>query len=319
MEDVPMMKAESLGKRYKGTVEALKDASFSVERGECVGYLGPNGAGKSTTIKIFTTLIRPTGGRAVLGGFDVNREPKKALRKTGSLVEVPGLYDYLTPRELMSYIGKIYGMHNRDIEQRTEEVMKALGLSEWVDHHLRTFSTGMRRRYSIGQAVIHDPDLVILDEPVLGLDPSGIRDIRHFLQRLKKEDKSVFLSSHLLGEVEEVSDRVLLINRGKILAEERMSDLKRSISGGHLILYSQPPSEGEMERIRSLEGVDCVEMDGVQLKVLGGGVDGQKLALAALVEGNAQGIWPIMPSLEELYVRVIDGHQEEVSCGGEKL
>ncbi|MCK4717822.1 MAG: ABC transporter ATP-binding protein, partial [Thermoplasmata archaeon] len=242
----PAMESEGLVKKYKGSVKALDGASFSIGKGESVGYLGPNGAGKSTTIKIFTTLIRPTHGRAFIDGYDVISEPKKALANTGSLVEVPGLYDYLTPREMLGYMGKVYGLHKRDLEERVESIMRNLGLADWIDKKLRTFSTGMRRRYSIGQAVIHDPELVILDEPVLGLDPAGIRDIRHFLQKLKAEGKTVFLSSHLLGEVEEVCDRVLLINKGLILAEVSLADLKKSTAGGYLVIYPDAPPKDEV-------------------------------------------------------------------------
>ncbi|MCD6461881.1 MAG: ABC transporter ATP-binding protein, partial [Thermoplasmata archaeon] len=303
-----VMEAVGLRKRYgrKG-VEALRGVSFSIERGESVGYLGPNGAGKSTTIKIFTTLIRPGGGRALLNGYDVSSDPKRALSRVGALVEVPGLYDYLTPREMLSYVGRVYGMDRRDIEERMEEVMGSLGLGDWMDRRLRTFSTGMRRRFSIGQAVIHDPDVVILDEPVLGLDPAGIREIRVFLQDLKREDKTVFLSSHLLGEVEEVCDRVLLINRGQIIGEKRLEDLRRDMGGGYILLYQDTPPPGEIEVVASLPGVSNVVVEGSQVRVVSdGGLDRRVLTEAAVVKGSALGIWPIAPTLEDIYVQAME-------------
>jgi len=316
--DVPVMEARNLVKQFKGTVKALSDASFKVMPGESVGYLGPNGAGKSTTIKIFTTLIWPTSGRAFIEGHDVTTEQKKALANTGSLVEMPGLYDYLTPLEMMEYVGRVYGMHKKDIEARAEEVLKQLGLGDWMDKRMRTFSTGMRRRYSIGQAVLHDPNLVILDEPVLGLDPAGIREIRYFLQGLKKEGKTVFLSSHLLGEVEEVCDRVLLINKGQILAEESLAELRKSIAGGYLVLYNESPSKEDVEKISAIAGVACAEVDGKQVRVKADGRIRQgDLAKVALVEGKANGIWPLTPNLEDIYIKIINGgstKDEETIC-----
>ena len=169
-----------LEKKFNGFT-ALNGISFNIERGDIVGYLGPNGAGKTTTIKILSNLLSPTRGQAFINGIDVNRYPKLALKTVGSLVEVPGIYEYLTPHEVLTYFGKIYQMSSKEIGPRVEEVLDLLKIGDWENKRLGTFSTGMLRRFNIAKTLLHNPEILILDEPVLGLDPKGIKHIRDLI------------------------------------------------------------------------------------------------------------------------------------------
>ncbi|GAG28957.1 unnamed protein product, partial [marine sediment metagenome] len=172
---------EDLVKIYSRKVTALDGVSLTIEKGDVVGYLGPNGAGKTTTMKILTNLIRPTSGRAYINGVDVNKRPKEALRHIGALIEVPGVYDYLTPHEMLTYFGKVYGMSSKQTNQRIDESLELLNLSDWAREKIGSFSTGMERRLVIAKAILHKPEILILDEPVLGLDPRRMKDIKQLI------------------------------------------------------------------------------------------------------------------------------------------
>ncbi|HPR41483.1 MAG TPA: ABC transporter ATP-binding protein [Candidatus Methanofastidiosa archaeon] len=220
----PMIKIENLTKRYTFKILALKGISLDIERGDCVGFLGPNGAGKSTTIKILTGLIRPTSGTAYIDGNDVTKNKKVALRSVGCLVETPDFYPYLTPIDTLTYLGKIRGVD--DLDGRIEEILKMVKLSEWADTRVGSFSKGMKQRLGFGQAMLHDPDLIILDEPSSGLDPKGMAEIRDLINDIRHK-KTIFLSSHLLPEVQQIADRVALINKGEILAYDTVDALSK--------------------------------------------------------------------------------------------
>ena len=198
-----MIELEGLSKKF-GSFYAVRDLSLKVRPGEILGFLGPNGAGKTTTIKILTGLVRPTLGHAYVNGTDVAAKPKDALRSIGALIEVPGVYDYLTPHETLTYFGRVYGMRRDMIDRRIKETLELVRLPDWEHKKTGAFSTGMLRRLAIAKAILHRPDILILDEPVLGLDPKGIMEIREMIRQFRSEGMTVFLSSHLLSEVAEV-------------------------------------------------------------------------------------------------------------------
>ncbi|MHC1598498.1 MAG: ABC transporter ATP-binding protein [Candidatus Methanofastidiosia archaeon] len=218
-----VIRIENLQKKYNKIV-ALKGISLNVERGSCVGFLGPNGAGKSTTIKILTGLIRPTGGNAYLNGHDITKNKKLALESVGCLVETPDFYPYLTPIDTLKYLGDLRGVDG--LEQRIEDILKLVKLGEWADTRIGSFSKGMKQRLGIGQALLHDPNLIVLDEPSSGLDPKGMAETRDLILKLKK-DKTLFISSHMLSEMQQTVDKVALINKGEILAYESIDALSQ--------------------------------------------------------------------------------------------
>ncbi|HEX9907215.1 MAG TPA: ABC transporter ATP-binding protein [Thermoplasmata archaeon] len=220
-----MIEIQELTKDF-GSIKAVDDLSLRVPEGATVGFLGPNGAGKTTTIKILTNLISASKGRAFLHGVDVLTNPKKALSHVGAVVETPEFYPYLTPIETLSYVGSIRGMHSKDLQARSRDVLEQVKLQEWRTTRIGKFSKGMKQRLAIAQALLHEPDILILDEPTSGLDPRGMVEVREIIKALKRERYTIFMSSHLLGEVQEVCDSAALIDRGKLLVYDSIDRLK---------------------------------------------------------------------------------------------
>ncbi len=222
-----------------------------------VGFLGPNGAGKTTTIKILTRLLRPSAGRAYLWGEDVADDPRGAMERVGAVVETPELYPELTPREILAYVGGLREMSKPEIRGRTKVILDEVKMAEWADKRTGTFSKGMKQRIAIAQALLNEPDLLILDEPTNGLDPRGMTEVRDVIQALGKRGVTVFMSSHLLYEVQETCDRVALINKGKLLVYDDMERIALLQKGGRLVeVEALVPIPAEVaERIRTEPGV----------------------------------------------------------------
>lgn len=212
----PVIEVSGLSKRY-GEFKAVDDLSFRVERGDVYGFLGQNGAGKSTTIRMLLTLIRPTAGSIRLFGMDLVRHRREVLARVGAVIEKPDLYGYLTGRENLRILARLSGCRDRNAIGR---VLETVGLAPRADDRVRTYSQGMRQRLGIACALVHDPELVVLDEPTNGLDPQGIADIRHLILRLSREEGKTFLvSSHLLSEMELIANRMVIIDRGRKVVE----------------------------------------------------------------------------------------------------
>jgi ABC-2 type transport system ATP-binding protein len=215
---------QNLTKVFNGFT-AVNELNLRIEHGVCVGFLGPNGAGKTTTIKILTNMLRATKGNAYIEGMDVESNPKEALGKVGSVVETPEFYPYLTPIETLTYLGRIRGMSPEILSSRIDNVLGDVKLNEWKDQRIGKFSKGMKQRLAIAQALLHEPPILILDEPTAGLDPRGMVEVREIIKILKIEGKTIFMSSHLLFEVQEVCDKVAMINRGQLITYDNIDKL----------------------------------------------------------------------------------------------
>lgn len=221
----PVLALDGLSKTYGGGVAAVQGVSLSVSAGEVYGFLGPNGAGKSTTIRMLLGLIAPTGGAAQLWGRDVRRD-KSVLARVGSLVDGGTFYPFLSGRLNLEVLGRTQGRHDAS---RVSALLAQVGLEDAADRKVKGYSTGMRQRLGVAAALLNDPDLVILDEPANGLDAAGIGEMRALIQGLARDaGKTVFLSSHLLHEVEQVCDRVAIVDKGRVVREAAMGDLTRS-------------------------------------------------------------------------------------------
>lgn len=255
------IQTEDLAKTYGKTFRALDGVSLRIQESEVVGYVGPNGAGKTTTIKILTGLIRPTSGRAFVNGIDVVARPRDALRSMGALIEVPGVYDYLTPHEILAHFGRVHGLRPDAIDRRIKETLELVRLPDWEHKKAGSFSTGMLRRLAIAKAVLHQPRIVILDEPVLGLDPKGIMEVREMIRHFRGQGMTVFLSSHLLSEVAEVCDSVIFLDKGRVITSDSVEGIGRRT--GHATLdvrFLRPLSPEDIGRITEIdliEGVDA--------------------------------------------------------------
>lgn len=232
---MPAIETFALEKRYsvgfwkKKQKQALSPLTLAVEEGEVFGFLGPNGAGKTTTLKLLMGLIFPSGGSARILGHDIDDPFVK--RQIGFLPEQPYFYDHLTARELLNYYAQLSGVEAKDRSKRTEDALRRVGLPDAGGTQLRKYSKGMLQRVGIAQAIIHDPKMVFLDEPMSGLDPIGRREVRDLIQGLKEEGKTIFFSTHILSDAEALCDRVAVINLGKLRGIGVLADLAREVSG----------------------------------------------------------------------------------------
>src|SRR5690554_477013 len=218
-----------------GAQKALDDLSFEVKTGEILGFLGPNGAGKTTTMKAITCYITPNKGDILLGGESVNKSPDKVKRKIGYLPENNPLYLDMPVIDYLNFIGKLQGVSNDNIEAQVKKMVKICGLDLEKHKKIGELSKGYRQRVGLAQALIHDPEVLILDEPTTGLDPNQIIEIRELIKEIGKE-KTVILSSHILAEVEATCDRILIIHNGKIVAHGTAEELRRQAHGDELLL-----------------------------------------------------------------------------------
>ena len=225
-----LIQLNNLTKKF-GNFFAVSNINIEIYRGEIVGFLGPNGAGKSTTMKMIAYLLEPSEGEIWIRGNGelqrLNRKNKDyLLDNLGFLIENPTFYGDLSPRTILKYFAKLKGYPKDKINQRIEEVLKFFHLEDWIDKKIKTFSKGMRQKIGIASAIIHDPDIIVLDEPQTGLDPGARREVRDFILKLKQMGKTIFLSSHLLYEISEVADRIAIINHGKIIAFDTLDNLE---------------------------------------------------------------------------------------------
>jgi len=220
----PIIKVTNLSKHFKEIV-AVNQLSFTVEQGDVYGFLGQNGAGKSTTIRMLLTLIKPTNGKIEMFGMDLNTHRKEILKQVGAVIDKPDVYKYLTALENLQLFSKISGGRKLTTSQLIDQ-LEIVGLKDRAKSKVKTFSQGMKQRLGIAIALVHDPQLIILDEPTNGLDPQGIADIRNLILHLSKElQKTIMVSSHLLSEIQLIANRLLIIDKGKKMVEGSTSEL----------------------------------------------------------------------------------------------
>jgi sodium transport system ATP-binding protein len=228
-----MIRVEDLHKTFKtksGPVRAVDGASFEAGDGRITGLLGPNGAGKTTTLRMLYTLMRPDEGRVLVDGLDVLENAARVRRALGVLPDARGVYKRLTARENIAYFGRLHGLEEGEISQRTERLVQALGMEDFIDRQAEGFSQGQRTKTAIARALVHDPKNVILDEPTNGLDVMTTRGLREFLKTLRDQGRCVILSSHIMQEVGLLCDHIVIIAKGKVTAQGSADELRR-ISG----------------------------------------------------------------------------------------
>jgi len=308
----PSIEAVNLSKRY-GSFVALSGLNLKLEGSKCVGFLGPNGAGKTTTLKMFTDLIRPSSGKALINGVNVHTEKKKALDSVGSLIETPEIYPSLTPREALMMIAEIRGVPRTERGKRIEEAVSEVRMEEWMDKRVGKFSKGMKQRICIASALLSDPTILLLDEPSNGLDPRGMSEVRDIVKSLKSKDRLIFMSSHILSEVSEVCDEVAMIDHGKLVVYDTISNVSNKVSGGENIVevgLQRPIDPGLVaKKIATLMGVVAAEVkDEKTLKIsFSGGLNVQERILSDLVRMSIGVISykPASSELEDAYLKLI--------------
>ena len=250
-----MIKANKLTMNY-GPVVALNEASFEVRRGEIVGLLGPNGAGKSTAMKILTTYLYPSGGTAEVNGMNVLEKPLEVRRAIGYLPEILPLYMDMEVRAYLDFVARARGLRGAMLKKRVDAVVDTCGLRPMYRKVIRELSKGYKQRAGLAQALVHNPEVIILDEPTSGLDPHQILEIRNLIRELA-EDKTVILSTHILQEVQATADRIVIINRGRIVGDGTIEELRNRAKTSERLTITVEGQREEVERL--LSGVDGVK------------------------------------------------------------
>ncbi len=245
-----MVRLERLTKRF-GDVHAVEDVSFSVGRGEVLGFLGPNGAGKSTTMRMLTGFILPSSGTASIEGFDVVRQPREVKRRIGYLPEGAPAYGDMTPLAFLTFVGQMRGLFGRALDRRIGEAVARTSLEEVALRPIDTLSKGFRRRVGLAQAILHDPPVLVLDEPTDGLDPNQKHEVRKLITEMSA-DKAIIVSTHILEEVDAVCQRAVIIARGRIVADARPDELRRRSPLHNAVRVALGP--GELERASAVLG-----------------------------------------------------------------
>ena len=306
-----MIEVEHLSKRY-GPFTAVDDVSFRVESGQILGFLGPNGAGKTTTMRIITGYMPATSGKAVVAGYDVFEQSLEAKRRTGYLPETPPLYPDMTVREYLTFVAKIKGLRSH-IRDRVDEVMKRTWVSDMADRHCAKLSKGYRQRVGLAQAIIHNPEVLVLDEPTAGLDPKQIIETRQLIRELAGTH-TIVLSTHILPEVSQTCQRVVIINKGRVVAVDSPENLTSRMQGASIIFVQADGPVAEVQgALQNLQGVTRVSPS----DPTGGpatfevdtdrGVDVRREIASAIVS-RGWGLLELRPlrmSLEDIFLSVI--------------
>jgi ABC-2 type transport system ATP-binding protein len=303
---------EEVTKTYAGRVRALDGVAMKVARGEIFGLLGPNGAGKSTLVKIMTTIVRPTTAKGTILGAPIG--PRPTLARVGYLPEHHRFPQYLTGRQCVEFFGAMNLMRRADRKRRAAEMLDAVGMGAWGDRRVGTYSKGMQQRTGLAAALVNDPQLVILDEPTDGVDPVGRREIRDLLLRLRAEGRTVFLNSHLLGEVEQVCDRVAIMLKGRVEKQGSLAELTSDSRRWRITVEGAMPAWiAEFGPTASGEGRTSVEFktnDLVRVQECIDRLRAERLNIVSIAEPRE--------SLEDLFMRLVrdvDGRMAAVGAG----
>ena len=301
-----MIKVSGLTKDY-GARGAINNLKFDAQQGEIVGFLGPNGAGKTTTMRILTGYMPPTDGEAIVAGYDVVEESLEVRKRVGYLPETVPLYTDMTAFDYLKFMGEL--RHIPNVDDRVEEVLDMVGLIDRADGYIGNLSKGMRQRIGLAQALLHRPEVLILDEPTIGLDPGQVVEVRELIREIGKE-RTVLLSTHLLNEAQNICDRVLIINKGKIVAEDTTENLQaRLIGAERAVLRVRGESDDDLVKtIRAIKGVQAVETkdDGmVEFEFASGKDVRPEVAKQVIKSGyDLLELRPIGMSLEEIFLEL---------------
>jgi len=254
-----VIQVEDITKRY-GTFTAVDKINFEIEEGEVVGFLGPNGAGKSTTMNMITGFIEPTSGKILVDGYDISKKPKKAKKQIGYMPEGVPLYGELTVKEFVTYMAELKGVKRKEKKAMIEKAIENTALVEVQNKLIRNLSRGYKQRVSMAGALVSNPKVIILDEPTVGLDPKQVTEIRALIKELGK-DHTVILSSHILSEVSQICNRVIIINKGKIVAVDTPENLEKKVAGENTVYVTVEDIENKMLTIKNkLENVEEIKL-----------------------------------------------------------
>jgi len=306
-----MIEINSLTKRF-GKITALNELNLSVKKGELLGIIGPNGAGKTTAIRIISCILHPDQGQVKVGGYDVLKNPLEIKSMIGYLPEEPNLYERFKAYDLLKYFGELYGVPKDRLDSRIEELLELVGMTSRAQHRINTFSKGLRQRIGIARALVHDPEIIIFDEPTMGLDPATAIVIRDFIGGLKGE-KTIILCTHYMDEADSLCDRVAILNQGQILDMGTPKELKSQIHGDLILKidlkYPDKISEIDFNFIRSLEGIENISLNGKELDVS----LNSRENISRIIEhlgSNVLAVNTKEPTLEDVFIKTMGNIQK---------
>ena len=310
MESEVMIEVRDLTKRFNG-LTAVDHVSFDVKRGEVFGLLGPNGAGKTTTIRMLSTLTRPTEGTAIVGNYDVAKNDNRVRELIGLVSEKMIMYDRLTARENLWFFGKLYGIPKETLNERIEELLKLVQLSDWKDSQVGTFSSGMRQRMNVIRALLNMPEVLFLDEPTLGLDPQSSVEVREFVRKINRENKTtIIITTHMMVEADMLCDRLGIIDHGKIVALDTSTNLKKLVSGADTTILGLEIANLTANMIASIQSLKCVNSvsqdNSTHIKVQANGGDAFDTIIDTIraEKGKINSVQNLQPTLEDVFLHI---------------
>ena len=300
-----MIKVSGLTKDY-GARRAISNVSFDAHQGEIVGFLGPNGAGKTTTSRILTGYMPPTDGEAIVAGYDVVEESMEVRKRVGYLPETVPLYNDMVVFDYLKFMGELRKIPNLD--SRVDEVLDMVGLMDRADGYIGNLSKGMRQRIGLAQALLHRPEVLILDEPTIGLDPGQVVEVRELIREIGKE-RTVLLSTHLLNEAQNICDRVLIINKGKIITEDTTENLQARLIGAERVILRVRGDVDELaktiKQVKGVQGVETKEDGSVEFEFASGKDVRPEVAKQVINSGyDLIELRPLGMSLEEIFLEL---------------
>ena len=309
-----MIETRNLTKKFS-ELTAVDHVSFNVKRGEIFGLLGPNGAGKTTTIRMLATLTRPTEGTATIGDYDIVKDDNEVRKLIGLVSEKIIMYDRLTAKENLWFFGRLYNIPKEVLNKRIDELLELVQLSNWKSSQVGTFSSGMRQRMNVIRAMLNMPEVLLLDEPTLGLDPQSSVEVREFVKKINRENKTtIILTTHMMVEADMLCDRIGIIDHGKIVALDTSANLKKIVSGANttvLELEIANLTANLVSLIQSLECVSSVSQDNsTHIKVHANGDDAFDAIIDAVraEKGKITSVKTLEPTLEDVFLH-ITGHE----------
>lgn len=306
-----MIRAYGLTKVFNKNLVAVDHINFNVKKGEIFGFLGPNGAGKTTTIRMLSTLTRPTEGTATVGSYDIVKDDNKVRKLIGLVSEKMILYDRLTAKENLWFFGKLYNIPKEILNKRIDELLELVQLSDWKDSQVGTFSSGMRQRMNVIRALLNMPEVLFLDEPTLGLDPQSSVEVREFVKKINRENKTtIILTTHMMVEADMICDRIGIIDHGKIVALDTSTNLKKLVSGSDTTILRLEIADLTTNMIVSIQSLECVNSvsqdNSTHIKVHANGNEAFDTIIDTIraEKGKINLVENLQPTLEDVFLHI---------------
>jgi len=310
LENDVMIELKNLTKKFNDFT-AVDHISFDVKKSEVFGLLGPNGAGKTTIIRMLSTLTRPTEGTATIGGYDIVKQDNKVRQLIGLVSEKMIMYDRLTAKENLRFFGKLYNIPKNTLNERIGELLELVQLTKWKDSKVGTFSTGMRQRMNVVRALLNMPKVLFLDEPTLGLDPQSTVEVREFIKKINKENKTtIILTTHMMNEADRLCDRIGIIDNGQITALDTSTNLKKLVSGDDATVLKLEIPNLTKKMVTKMESLDCVKSvaqeNASHIKIHATGDKAFDAIIDAVRAENAKinSIEKLQPTLEDVFLHI---------------